>query len=60
MLKVFALLLNFLAEPVRADDRGVTAVEYGLLLTMIAGVLIPAILIFGPRIAAAFSGFNFP
>jgi Flp pilus assembly pilin Flp len=59
MLKVFAFLLNFLAEPVRADDRGVSAVEYGLLLTMIAVVLIPAVLIFGPKLATTFSGFNF-
>jgi pilus assembly protein Flp/PilA len=31
---------NFFAESVRKDDRGATAVEYGLIVTLIAVVII--------------------
>ena len=40
MLKFVIFLQNFLAEPVRRDDRGATAVEYGLIVTLIAVVII--------------------
>ncbi len=40
MLKFLILLQNFLAEPVRRDDKGATAVEYGLIVTLIAVVII--------------------
>jgi Flp pilus assembly pilin Flp len=62
MLKVFAFLQSFLAEPVRRDDRGVTAVEYALLLVCIAGVIIAALKIFGNALGGVFSQFsnNFP
>jgi Flp pilus assembly pilin Flp len=59
MLKVFAFLQNFLAEPVRRDDHGVTSVEYALLLTMIGAVLIGAVVIFGGVLSGVFSGFKF-
>ena len=59
MLNVLAFLQNFLAEPLRRDDRGVTAVEYALLLTMIAAVLIGAVVIFGGVLSGVFSGFKF-
>jgi Flp pilus assembly pilin Flp len=59
MLKVFAFLQNVLAEPVRRDDRGVTAVEYALLLTMIGAVLIGAVVIFGNLLSGVFGNFKF-
>jgi Flp pilus assembly pilin Flp len=59
MLKVFASLQNFLAEPVRADDRGVTSVEYALLLTMIGGVLLTAVIAFSGVLTGAFNAFKF-
>jgi len=59
MLKVFAFLQNFLAEPVRRDDRGVTSVEYALLLTMITAVLIGAVVAFGGVLSGVFKGFAF-
>jgi pilus assembly protein Flp/PilA len=40
MLKFVFFLQNFLAEPVRRDDRGATAVEYGLIVTLIAVAII--------------------
>jgi len=59
MLRVFAFLQNFLAEPVRRDDRGVTAVEYALLLTMIGAVLIGAVVVFGGVLSGVFRNFAF-
>ena len=40
MLKFVIFLQNFVSEPVRRDDRGATAVEYGLIVTLIAVVII--------------------
>ena len=40
MLKFVIFLQNFLAGPVRGDDRGATAVEYGLIVTLIAVAII--------------------
>lgn len=37
-------------KQLRRDDRGATMVEYGLLVALIAVVVIPALLILGPRI----------
>jgi Flp pilus assembly pilin Flp len=59
MLKVFAFLQNILVEPVRRDDRGVTSVEYGLLITIIGAVLLGCLVAFGKTLAAVFTGFNF-
>jgi pilus assembly protein Flp/PilA len=59
MLKVFAFLQNFVAEPVRRDDRGVTSVEYGVLLSMIALILIGAVAFFGNTLSTLFRGFAF-
>jgi len=39
MLKIFAFLQNFLAEPLRRD-QGVTAVEYAILITIVGLSLI--------------------
>jgi Flp pilus assembly pilin Flp len=53
MLKVLAQLSN----TVRRDDRGVTAVEYALLLIGVGLVLITALAIFGPALGGVFSQF---
>ena len=36
-------------------DEGVTAVEYGLILALIAGVIIAGLLLLGPALNALFS-----
>jgi len=38
MLKFFSVMQNFLADRV-SDDRGATAVEYSLLVALIAGAI---------------------
>ncbi|MGB6454660.1 MAG: Flp family type IVb pilin [Streptosporangiaceae bacterium] len=53
MLKAFAILTNL----VRHDDRGITAVEYALLLIGVAVVLIGGLAIFGPALGGVFSTF---
>ena len=40
MLRFTSFLLNFFAEPVRRNDTGVMAIEYGLIVTLIAVVII--------------------
>lgn len=40
MLKVLMFLQNFLADSLKLGDRGATAVEYGLIVTLIAVFII--------------------
>lgn len=58
MLSVFVALQTFV---VTAKDRfsredGATAVEYGLLVGLIAVVIVAALLLLGPKLAALFNG----
>jgi Flp pilus assembly pilin Flp len=59
VFKAFAFLLNFVTTPVRRDDRGVTAVEYALLLAIIGAVLLACLVVFGKALSAVFTGFKF-
>lgn len=54
MLKSLVLVQNFLARPLRSD-RGVTAVEYGLLVALIAAVIIGIVIVVGHQVSNAFS-----
>jgi Flp pilus assembly pilin Flp len=56
MLTVFAFLQS-LASCVRRNDRGVTAVEYALLIVFIGVALVGALGIFGPALGGVFSSF---
>ena len=40
MLNVIVSLQEYLAGALRRDDRGATAVEYGLLVALIAAVIV--------------------
>jgi Flp pilus assembly pilin Flp len=57
MLRVFAFLQNRIAEPVRRDDRGVTAVEYAILLTFVGLALIITLTAFAGQLSGFFAGF---
>jgi Flp pilus assembly pilin Flp len=59
MLKASAFLQTFVAGPLRRDDRGVTAVEYALLLSIIGAVLLVCLVVFGNALSGVFTGFNF-
>jgi len=54
MLKPFVSAQNFLAQRLRSD-RGVTAVEYGLLVALIAAVIIGIVIVVGHQVSNAFN-----
>ena len=58
MLKIYVYLQNFLAQPLRRDDRGATAVEYGLIVALIAAAIAGILLTLGRTIAAWFGNIN--
>ena len=45
-----------LAGKVMSDDRGANLIEYGLLATLIALVVLPTVIILGPLVAALYAG----
>ncbi len=55
MLKRFAALQNRAADVLHRDDRGATAVEYGLIVALIAAVIVGVVTTLGTDIAAAFT-----
>ncbi len=59
MLSALAFLQNFLIGRVRRDDRGVTSVEYALLLALIVVVLITAVTAFSGVLGNVFASFKF-
>jgi len=54
MLKHFVSLQNYLATTLRSD-RGATAVEYGLLVALIAAVIVGIVVVVGKQVSNAFS-----
>lgn len=54
MLKFVIFLQNFFAESVRGNDRGAAAVEYGLLVTLIAVAIIVVVTGIGLALAGKF------
>lgn len=48
-------LTRFVKELLRYDERGASMVEYGLLLTLVAVVVAPALVVFGPQVAALYT-----
>jgi pilus assembly protein Flp/PilA len=55
MLKIFVTMANFLAQPVRRDDRGATAVEYGLMVALIAAVIVTTVGLLGAKLNTLFT-----
>ncbi|MDA8318643.1 MAG: Flp family type IVb pilin [Actinomycetota bacterium] len=55
MLKNFVTATNALSALLHRDERGATAVEYGLIVALIAAVIIGVVAILGKQIADAFS-----
>ena len=50
MLNVIGIVQGFLARLVRRDDRGASAVEYGLLIILIVFVIIGAVTLLGKNL----------
>jgi pilus assembly protein Flp/PilA len=55
MLKFGVFLQNFLAQSLHRDDRGATAVEYGLIVALIAVVIIAGVTLVGTNLLAKFN-----
>ena len=55
MLSYCVFAARYAIGQLRRDDRGVTAVEYGLILALIAGVIITGLLLLGPALSSLFS-----
>ena len=54
MLSKFVYLQNFLWQRLHRDDRGATAVEYGLIVALIAGGIALAVRVMGNTIKTWF------
>lgn len=54
MLNVLVFLQNYLAGPLRRNDRGATAVEYGLIVVLIAVAIIAALTALGGSLSTLF------
>ncbi len=55
MLKSYISVQTYLAGLLNRDDRGATAVEYGLMVALIAGVIIVAVTLIGTRLNTLFN-----
>lgn len=53
MLKAYAKSLAYI-NSLRSDEEGATAVEYGLIVALIAAVIIGVVVLLGGEIQAAF------
>jgi len=55
MLTYFVSLAGYLAQRLGRDDRGATAVEYGLIVALIAAVIIVTVGLLGTAVDNAFN-----
>jgi pilus assembly protein Flp/PilA len=55
MLRLFISLQSLLSQPLRRDDRGATAVEYGLMVALIAAVIITIVTTLGNNLNGLFT-----
>ena len=58
MLEFYVRTLQFLTTPPRNDEKGATAVEYGLLVALIAAVIVAVVVLLGQNINDAFTKVN--
>jgi len=55
MLSFLSYLQTFVAKNVRRDDRGATAVEYGLMVALIAVAIIGTVTLLGTQLNTLFT-----
>ena len=55
MLSFFVTLQSFIADRIERDDKGATAVEYGLMVVLIAAVIIGVVSTIGQDLLAGFN-----
>ena len=54
MLNCFVALASFLSQRLGRDERGATAVEYGLMVALIAVAIVAAVTLLGTTLAGLF------
>ncbi len=57
MTEYFVRLVNLMTMP-REEEKGATAVEYGLLVALIAAIIIATVALLGQNILGAFNDVN--
>jgi pilus assembly protein Flp/PilA len=55
MLTIFVAIQNLVARSLYQDDRGASAVEYGLLVALIAAVIVVAVTLIGTNLTSVFN-----
>jgi len=55
MLRYVIYVRNLTARPLHWDDRGASAVEYGLLVALIAAVVVTAVTLIGTNLTSVFN-----
>ncbi len=55
MLKSYVFVQTYLTSLLNRDDRGATAVEYGLIVALIAAVIVAIVATLGGQINTAFT-----
>jgi pilus assembly protein Flp/PilA len=55
MLRYFVYIQNALHRQLQRDDRGATAVEYGLMVALIAMVIVTAVALIGANLTVVFN-----
>jgi pilus assembly protein Flp/PilA len=55
MLKYAVYIQNLVARTLSRDDRGASAVEYGLLVALIAAVIVTAVTLIGTNLTSVFN-----
>ena len=55
MLRYAVYLQDLVARLLRWDDRGATAVEYGLMVALIAAVIVVAVRLIGTNLTSVFN-----
>jgi pilus assembly protein Flp/PilA len=55
MLKYYVYFLNFITQPLYRDERGATAVEYGLMVALIAAVIVLTVTTLGSKVKGIFT-----
>ncbi len=58
MLRYYVYMLNFISQPLHRDDRGATAVEYGLMVALIAAVIVVAVAALGTKLNGIFNSIS--
>ena len=58
MLRCYVCIVNCVTRPLCRDDGGATAVEYGLMVALIAAVIVVAVTALGSKLKTVFNGIS--